>query len=50
MNALLGEERSLAGPEAGLTRDAVHAAWRWRNTVVELTDTAGWMAAGQVHK
>ena len=27
-NQLLGEERSLTGPEAGLTRDAITAAWK----------------------
>src|SRR5262245_18926142 len=29
LNRLIGEERALTGPEAGITRDAVLAEWRW---------------------
>ncbi|HYI84498.1 MAG TPA: ribosome biogenesis GTPase Der, partial [Acetobacteraceae bacterium] len=42
LNALLGEERMITGPEPGLTRDAV--AVEWRDTTggrVRLVDTAG---------
>jgi GTP-binding protein len=40
-NQLLGEERSLTGPEAGLTRDAITAPWRIEDREVLLHDTAG---------
>lgn len=41
MNALLGEERSLTGPEAGITRDAIAVDWLWQDKKVRLVDTAG---------
>jgi GTPase len=40
-NRLLGEERSLTGPEAGLTRDAIVAKWVVDGRTIELHDTAG---------
>jgi GTP-binding protein len=40
-NQLLGEERSLTGPEAGLTRDAITAPWKAHDRDVLLHDTAG---------
>ena len=40
-NQLLGEERSLVGPEAGLTRDSITAPWRAGERDVVLHDTAG---------
>ncbi len=40
-NALLGEERMLTGPEAGLTRDAIAAEFSWHGNPVRLFDTAG---------
>ena len=40
-NQLLGEERSLTGPEAGLTRDAITAPWKAGERDVLLHDTAG---------
>jgi len=40
-NNLLGEERSLTGPEAGLTRDAITAPWKAGTRDVLLHDTAG---------
>jgi GTP-binding protein len=41
LNRLIGEERSLTGPEAGITRDAVLAEWRWGERDIMLHDTAG---------
>lgn len=41
MNALLGHQRSLTGPEPGLTRDSVHARWTHNGRHYELVDTAG---------
>ena len=41
VNRLIGEERLLTGPEAGITRDAVSVDWDWRGRRVRLVDTAG---------
>ncbi len=40
-NLILGEERSLTGPEAGLTRDAITAPWTADGRAILLHDTAG---------
>jgi GTPase len=40
-NRLLGSERSLTGPEAGITRDAIAAPWKIGGREVLLHDTAG---------
>jgi GTP-binding protein len=41
VNALLGEERMITGPEPGLTRDAVATDFLWAARPVRLFDTAG---------
>lgn len=41
MNALLGEERVIAGPEAGMTRDAIAIDWEYHGRPITLIDTAG---------
>jgi GTP-binding protein len=41
VNALLGEERMITGPEPGLTRDAVATEFIWNGRPVRLYDTAG---------
>ena len=41
LNKLIGEERSLTGPEAGITRDAVAAEWTWQGRKILIHDTAG---------
>jgi GTPase len=41
LNRLIGQERSLTGPEAGITRDAVLAEWRHEGRNILLHDTAG---------
>lgn len=41
LNALLGEERSLTGPEPGITRDAVTVDWEFKERKIRLVDTAG---------
>jgi GTP-binding protein len=40
-NMILGEERSLTGPEAGLTRDSITAPWTADGRAILLHDTAG---------
>ena len=41
INALIGEERMLTGPEAGITRDAISIDWQWQDRPIKLWDTAG---------
>jgi GTP-binding protein len=41
VNAILGEERMLTGPEAGITRDSVMVEHEFGNTKILLSDTAG---------
>ena len=41
VNRLIGEERLLTGPEAGITRDAIAVEWLWRDRPIRLVDTAG---------
>jgi GTP-binding protein len=41
VNALLGEERMITGPEAGITRDAIAADLAWDDRPLRLFDTAG---------
>ena len=45
VNRIIGEDRLLTGPEAGITRDSISVEWTWkgrdRNWPVKLFDTAG---------
>lgn len=41
VNALVGEERMITGPEPGLTRDAVSTDLTWKGRLIRLFDTAG---------
>ena len=46
VNRMLGQERMITGPEAGITRDAVSVEWDWpapdgSTQKVQLVDTAG---------
>ncbi|GLS42347.1 ribosome biogenesis GTPase Der [Methylobacterium brachythecii] len=41
INRMLGEERLLVGPEAGITRDSISLDWEWRGKRIKLHDTAG---------
>ncbi len=41
VNRLVGEERVLTGPEAGITRDAIAVAWSYKGRPIRLIDTAG---------
>ena len=40
---MLGEERMITGPEAGITRDSISIEWEWTTdgSTVRLVDTAG---------
>ncbi|HNJ48957.1 MAG TPA: ribosome biogenesis GTPase Der, partial [Novosphingobium sp.] len=54
INALLGEDRLLTGPEAGITRDSIAIDWNWTDPAsgetrpVRLIDTAGMRKKAQV--
>ena len=41
VNQLLGEERMLTGPEAGITRDSIAIPWSYKDRPIRLVDTAG---------
>ncbi len=46
VNKILGEDRMITGPEAGITRDSIAIDWQWRDAAgetraVRLIDTAG---------
>jgi GTP-binding protein len=41
VNRIIGEERMLTGPEAGITRDTIAVDWNWRGRTFRLSDTAG---------
>lgn len=41
VNALIGQDRLLVGPEAGITRDAIAIDWSWHGKPYRLVDTAG---------
>lgn len=41
INQLLGEERVITGPEAGITRDSVAINWEYKSKKIKLIDTAG---------
>ena len=41
VNKMLGEDRMITGPEAGITRDSISLQWEWNGRPVRLVDTAG---------
>jgi len=41
VNRMIGEERMITGPEAGITRDSISLDWEWNGRAVRLVDTAG---------
>ncbi|MDX8514742.1 ribosome biogenesis GTPase Der [Mesorhizobium captivum] len=50
INALIGEERLLTGPEAGITRDSISVDWDWRGRRMKLFDTAGMRRKSKVQE
>ncbi|MBD3730610.1 MAG: ribosome biogenesis GTPase Der [Sphingomonadales bacterium] len=54
INRLLGEDRLLTGPEAGITRDSIAVDWHWTDPAsgeqrdIRLIDTAGMRKRAQV--
>ena len=41
VNRMVGDDRVLTGPEAGITRDSILVPWEWEGRVINLVDTAG---------
>jgi GTP-binding protein len=41
VNKLIGEDRLLTGPEAGITRDSIAVDWEFKGRALRLVDTAG---------
>jgi GTP-binding protein len=50
INRLIGEERLLTGPEAGITRDAIPVQWVWNDRKIRLVDTAGLRRKARVNE
>mgnify|MGYP001090714412 CR=1 FL=1 len=50
VNALIGEERLLTGPEAGITRDAISLGFDWHGTPTRIFDTAGMRRKAKVNE
>lgn len=50
VNNLLGDERVITGPEAGITRDAISIEWNWQGNPIKLIDTAGMRRRSRVNQ
>jgi len=50
INRLIGQERLLTGPEAGITRDSISVDWEWRGRIIRLFDTAGMRRKARVQE
>ncbi len=50
INRMVGEERLLTGPEAGITRDSIAVEWEWQSRPVRLHDTAGMRRKARVQE
>ena len=50
INKIIGEDRLLTGPEAGITRDAISVMTEWGDTPVRIFDTAGMRKRAKVQE
>ena len=50
INRVLGEDRLLTGPEAGITRDSISVEWEWRGRTIKMFDTAGMRKKARVQE
>ncbi|MFN3954739.1 MAG: ribosome biogenesis GTPase Der [Pararhodobacter sp.] len=50
INAIIGEDRLLTGPEAGITRDAISLPVNWAGTPMRIFDTAGMRRKARVQE
>jgi GTP-binding protein len=49
INSLIGSERLLTGPEAGITRDSIAVSWQEDGQTLRLYDTAGMRRRSKIH-
>ena len=49
INKILGEDRLLTGPEAGITRDAISVSTEFMGTPMRIWDTAGMRKRGKIN-
>ncbi len=49
INKIIGEDRLLTGPEAGITRDAISVKSNWLGTPTRIFDTAGMRKRGKIN-
>jgi GTP-binding protein len=50
INKIIGEERLLTGPEAGITRDAISVKQVWDGVPMRIFDTAGMRRKAKIHE
>ena len=50
VNAIVGSERMLTGPEAGITRESIEVSWKYKGHNMKLIDTAGLRKRSNVTK
>ncbi len=50
VNAIIGQDRMLTGPEAGITRDAIGVGFDWGGQPVKIFDTAGMRKKAKVNE
>lgn len=50
INRMVGEDRLITGPEAGITRDSISVPWEWESRPVKLIDTAGMRKKARVQE
>ena len=50
INQMVGEDRLLTGPEAGITRDSISVDWEWHGRPIKLFDTAGMRRKSRVQE
>ena len=50
INTLIGQDRLLTGPEAGVTRDSITIDWLWEGRRVQFHDTAGMRKKARVRE
>jgi GTP-binding protein len=50
INRLLGEDRLLTGPEAGITRDSISVDWEYEGKAIRFVDTAGMRRKARVQE
>jgi GTPase len=50
INKILGYDRLLTGPEAGITRDAISVRAEWQGTPIKIFDTAGMRKKARINE